>query len=42
MDLYQFVKYAGSNYITMNNTALHGNGTGQAFMFTVNISYEVG
>ena len=41
MDLYQFVKWAGSNYVTINNTHLHGNGTGQAFMFTVGISYEV-
>lgn len=40
IDLYHFVKYAGSNYITINNTHLHSNG-GASFMFTIQATYEV-
>ena len=40
IELYEFVKYAGSNYIVINNTHLHNNG-GAAFMFTIQATYEV-
>jgi len=41
-ELYSQAEWAGSNYITINNTHLHGNGTGQAFMLTICGGYEVG
>ena len=40
-ELYSQAEWAGSNYITINNTHMHGNGTGQAFMLTVCGGYEV-
>ena len=40
-ELYSQAEWAGSNYITINNTHLHGNGTGQAFMLTICGGYEV-
>tara|TARA_X000001036_G_scaffold371505_1_gene358564 strand:+ start:1026 stop:1661 length:636 start_codon:yes stop_codon:yes gene_type:complete len=40
-ELYSQAEWAGSNYITVNNTHLHGNGTGQAFMLTICGGYEV-
>ena len=40
-ELYSQAEYAGSNYISINNTHLHGNGTGQAFMLTIQATLEV-
>ena len=39
IDLYQWVPYAGSNYIDLTNAHVHGNGS-NSFMFTIVVSYE--
>ena len=40
-ELYSQAEWAGSNYLSINNTHLHGNGTGQAFMMTIQATLEV-
>jgi hypothetical protein len=40
-ELYSQAAGAGANYIAINNTHLHGNGTGQPFMVTIQGGYEV-